>query len=179
MEIKTDIRIIKTKRKIKEVFAELLSKKEFKKITVTEIAKTAEINKGTFYLHYKDIYDLYAEVMKDDLSSRADSFSGYGDFLESPDLFVQNFLEFAKTNLLMPDLCTAIQEISVTDIIAELFRRKIYENNNLPVTAENNIRLDYIIFSFLFFLRNDNISGNLKTITQILSSVISSSFIHL
>ena len=51
-EKKEDLRVRKTKRNIKHALAQLLQTKPLNKITVTEIAKTAEINKGTFYLHY-------------------------------------------------------------------------------------------------------------------------------
>lgn len=55
---KTDLRIIKTKASIKREFMTLLQKKPVEKITVTELAEKALINKGTFYLHYQDIYNL-------------------------------------------------------------------------------------------------------------------------
>lgn len=41
-------------------------KKPIEKITVTELAKLAEINKATFYLHYSDIYSL-ADEMEDEV----------------------------------------------------------------------------------------------------------------
>ena len=47
-----DLRIQKTRAAIKSAFLELRRKKPIEKITVTELAKLAEINKATFYLHY-------------------------------------------------------------------------------------------------------------------------------
>lgn len=50
---------IKTRKIIKKTFAELLAeKKELDKITVTELVNRAEINRGTFYAHYDDIYSV-------------------------------------------------------------------------------------------------------------------------
>ena len=47
----------KTRKLIKTVFAEMLSEKhELGKITVSELVKRADINRGTFYSHYDDIY---------------------------------------------------------------------------------------------------------------------------
>lgn len=37
-----------------------MEEKEFEKITVTEIVKCADINRGTFYLHFEDKYDMIA-----------------------------------------------------------------------------------------------------------------------
>ena len=47
----------KTRKLIRKTFAEMLSeKKEMSKISVSELAKRADINRGTFYSHYDDIY---------------------------------------------------------------------------------------------------------------------------
>ena len=53
-----DIRIAKTKKGIISAFLELRSKKAIEKITVKALCEKAEINKSTFYTHFKDIYDL-------------------------------------------------------------------------------------------------------------------------
>lgn len=60
-EIKTkkeDQRSLITKRMIKEAFYELLQKEDISKINVKKLCEEASINRGTFYLYYKDIYDL-------------------------------------------------------------------------------------------------------------------------
>ena len=54
---KQDRRTRYTRQTIKNTFLELLTQKSFTKITVTEICKNAEINRGTFYLHYYDVHD--------------------------------------------------------------------------------------------------------------------------
>lgn len=50
----------------------LLEEKEYPKITVTEICRLAEINRGTFYLHYYDtadvLDDLLSEILKETTS---------------------------------------------------------------------------------------------------------------
>ena len=68
-----DLRIQKTKTNIFNAYIELREKKPIEKITVKELTDKAQISKQTFYLHYKDIYDLteqiekelIAEIMKD------------------------------------------------------------------------------------------------------------------
>lgn len=59
----------KTKKLIKSTFAELIKEnQELNKITVSELVKRADINRGTFYNHYDSIYDvaeeLEAEIIK-------------------------------------------------------------------------------------------------------------------
>lgn len=58
MEYSEDRRIIKTRKEIINAFNTLLNEKSFSKITIAELAKKANINRGTFYLHYLDKYDL-------------------------------------------------------------------------------------------------------------------------
>lgn len=63
------MRVIKTRKLIKEAFYEAVHEKGFAKITVSDIAGKAMINRATFYLHYKDKLDLLRsledEVLKD------------------------------------------------------------------------------------------------------------------
>ncbi len=61
-----DLRIQRTRNNIINAFIELRSKKPIEKITVKELSDLAIINKATFYLHYKDIYDL-SDSIEDEL----------------------------------------------------------------------------------------------------------------
>lgn len=61
-----DLRVKRTQTNITNAFIELRSRKPIEKITVTELARAAFINKATFYQHYRDIYDL-SESMETEL----------------------------------------------------------------------------------------------------------------
>jgi len=61
-----DRRSIKTKKAIREAFLSLMKEKRLNRITVSEISRKANLGRGTFYLHYNDVYDLY-EHIEDDL----------------------------------------------------------------------------------------------------------------
>ena len=67
---KQDRRTRYTRQTIKDTFLELLKQKSFTKITVTEICKNAEINRGTFYreavvpqMNYIIIFDVRDDVV--------------------------------------------------------------------------------------------------------------------
>jgi len=60
-----DLRKEKTLKAVKNAFIELRSKKPLEKITVKELSEKAEISKATFYLHYRDIYDLSETLQRD------------------------------------------------------------------------------------------------------------------
>ena len=59
----------KTKTAIHNTFLELRSKKPLEKITIKELCEKAQINKSTFYSHYKDIYDLSDQLETDVVAS--------------------------------------------------------------------------------------------------------------
>jgi AcrR family transcriptional regulator len=63
-----DRRVARTKRAIKKVFMEFLKEKPLNKISVAEISREADLGRGTFYLHYTDVFDLYNH-MEDELYS--------------------------------------------------------------------------------------------------------------
>ena len=59
---KEDHRTRLTKILIMEAMTSLLKEKPIQNITVKELCERAEINRGTFYLHYHDIYDLLEQI---------------------------------------------------------------------------------------------------------------------
>ena len=59
---KSDQRTRLTKMLIRKAFTELLREKPVQNITVKELCQTAGINRGTFYSHYTDIYDLLQQI---------------------------------------------------------------------------------------------------------------------
>ena len=54
--------IQKTKKAIRDAFAELLSEKDIHKITIKDIADTAMINRKTFYNYYAGVYAVVDEI---------------------------------------------------------------------------------------------------------------------
>ncbi len=63
-----DRRVRKTKAQLVKGLTKLMKTKSIKEITVRELADEVDINRSTFYLHYKDIYDM-VEKIENDLSN--------------------------------------------------------------------------------------------------------------
>ena len=61
-EEKTDLRIRRTKKSIRDAFFELISEKGFDSVTVKDITDRALISRNTFYLHYEDKFDLLNKI---------------------------------------------------------------------------------------------------------------------
>lgn len=64
-----DLREKKTLKNIKNAFLKLRAQKPLERITVKELAEQAEISKATFYLHYRDLYDLSARLQEEVIES--------------------------------------------------------------------------------------------------------------
>lgn len=59
---KTDLRIRRTKKSIRDAFFELIDENGFDSVTVKDITDRALISRNTFYLHYEDKFDLLNKI---------------------------------------------------------------------------------------------------------------------
>lgn len=74
-----DSRVRRTKKLIRQGLVELAKTKRINKITVKELTDYIEINRGTFYLHYKDVYDLVDALENElytDFDTKLSSYTG-------------------------------------------------------------------------------------------------------
>ena len=76
-------RIEKTKQSISNAFIDLRSKKSLEKITIKELCETAQINKSTFYVYYRDIYDLSDKIEDEIVSEVIRSLDTTGKIFEN------------------------------------------------------------------------------------------------
>ena len=58
-----DSEILPAKERLENAFWELLSEREYRKITVTDIVRTADVNRNSFYYHFDDIPSLLEEIL--------------------------------------------------------------------------------------------------------------------
>lgn len=61
-DVKTDRRVRRTKALLLQSLIQLMETKDVKDISVKELSDLADINRGTFYLHYSDVYDMLAQL---------------------------------------------------------------------------------------------------------------------
>lgn len=99
--IKGNRRVVYTKQAIKESILLLLKEKEIHQITVTDICKSADVNRGTFYTHYKDPYDLL-QTMEDELFHKIVKYIDETPVNEYSDSLLLNVLKLISENR---DLC--------------------------------------------------------------------------
>lgn len=55
---KADRRVIRTRSAIRKAFTDLLAETAYNKITITALAKRADVDRKTFYTHYSSVDNL-------------------------------------------------------------------------------------------------------------------------
>lgn len=60
--VKGDRRVRYTRMMLKESLMRLMESKSISKITIKELCEAADINRSTFYAHYRDQYDLLHQI---------------------------------------------------------------------------------------------------------------------
>ncbi|MCA1321014.1 TetR/AcrR family transcriptional regulator [Bacillus tianshenii] len=126
MDEKQDLRVIKTKRAIREALLKLVKEKDFAKVSVRDLCAYAEINRGTFYLHYQDKYDLLErielelldtlrELMSKRLANKMEHFVGHPEFL----------LQFATELFRYVDKEAEVFSMLLLDSVSPMFPNKL------------------------------------------------------
>lgn len=172
-----DIREIKTKRSITNAFIELRSHKPLEKITVKELSEKAEISKATFYLHYKDIFDLSEQLQKEVIGNILDIVGNPDSFLydmEATHKALQSAFVSYKTLI---DILFSGQQESLLPLFLEAEMKKaiFLKHPEYETDAAINTRLSFLIMgSFYAYLHNSRIfDANEvdRTISGILGSI--------
>ena len=95
-----DRRVRRTKKLLKDTLATLLTEKSINDITVKELVDIADINRGTFYLHYKDIYDMLNQIENEmiaDLEQITDKYPG-SVLRGTPKPYIEEMFIYIKDN---------------------------------------------------------------------------------
>lgn len=130
---------IRSKRLINDALADLLQEKPLDKITVTDVVKRADINRGTFYAHYRDIQDVVDHLIHQTFSFIRDAMIDQTGSIESIALVlltkIQDILEedlpfYQK--ILNSSASSIMQEQLVAVVIDFIFEQKdkFYQGTN-------------------------------------------------
>ena len=136
---KVDLRIIKTKKAIRQTFTDLMSRKPLEEITVSDVAAGAMINRKTFYAHYASIFDIVAEIEDEIVDSVQRLLEGkrLEDILENPyDLF-RDLNQILNNNI---DLYGRLLTVSGTSNLVQKIIRMIRQQ--VGVTYQDKAPLE-------------------------------------
>lgn len=142
----TDRRIRRTRELLTNALIALLKEKNLHEITVKELCDMADINRGTFYLHYKDINDMVEQIETDILTQYEELLAKYApaaladdpyDILYNLILFTDTYKDLFKS-LLYPG-----GDISFLIKIKSLFRRTYLDVWSASDAAINRAQIEY------------------------------------
>jgi AcrR family transcriptional regulator len=142
--IKGNRRILYTKKIIKESLIDLLQHKKIHEVTVTDICKKSDINRGTFYTHYKDTYDLL-KSLEDELFNQILEYIEETPVEDYKDVLLLKALELIEENKgLCKILFSKHMENNTIDRIIYVANKAQIDKliNNSKV---DNVFLDYFI----------------------------------
>lgn len=89
----TDRRVRRTKARLRQAMTQLMLEKDLSSITVRELTDLADVNRGTFYTHYKDIYDMIEQVENEIFSE------------------LEDLLDLHTSEIVQRDIAAVLQEV--------------------------------------------------------------------
>ena len=156
---KVDIRVIKTKKAIREAVLQLLGDKTIDDISITELAEVAQINRKTFYNYYQHPYQILDELE----AELAEEFVAAINASDWDDWYDGHSFDFHK---IFSCVTRSVQENK------ETYRHllKIKKTSDIMIKIENRLKIEAIEY-FSQYLNVDQ-----EFIVMIMEYVISGMF---
>lgn len=174
-----------TKLKIKNAFVELVNEKGMESLTISDIARKAKINRGTFYLHYVDKIDLLEQLETDVLLDLEVIFEKYDKGIAEDPIeiipyeailealkYVRN--DFAFVSALMNISGNSKMRERLKQLIRETIQKQIsgsenlsFQMGNLPPDYAQEILLSGILSIILLWIKK----GTLETPEEIAAMI--------
>ncbi|NLM21824.1 MAG: TetR/AcrR family transcriptional regulator [Peptococcaceae bacterium] len=147
MNFSEDRRITRTKAAIREALVSLIEEKGFEALTVKDIAIKANINRGTFYLHYKDKYDLLDQTLEDiarDIESILLEITNLSvaDFIngQTPSAIIIKVFEYFNANASLTQAILATKgNYALQNRIKKIMWHNLFEKNYAPFIKKENL----------------------------------------
>ena len=168
-----DRRVARTKDAIRKAYLDLINTKDSDKISVAEIARMANIDRKTFYLHYESPKDILIELLKEKVDELLEALHKT-EFFEEPirlDLLftcIQNLLEedqdtFRKLAIYSENdyFWNRIRQIAENAIVS------VYESQVTVSKAELQVYARFFcsgLLSLYLGWLNGNLDADLETI---------------
>ena len=116
---------IRSRKLISMALVDLLQEKPLDKITVTDVVRRAEVNRGTFYAHYSDIQDVINHIIEETfVHIKEKVFDGHKDISDIPHVLVEIAKEIVEGN---NDFCRKVMSSSASAFMEDQLVKLICE----------------------------------------------------
>lgn len=138
-----DLRIVKTRKNIREAFLNLRMKNPLEKIKVKRLCELAIINKTTFYKHYQDIFALSEEVENETITSIMNSFGGMNTLFTSPEGFCKGLYYAFKSH---EGIIMTLFSGRMNNLVDKVARKLGEHYPNLGSIPEKEIMVSFLLW---------------------------------
>ncbi|EFM08577.1 transcriptional regulator, TetR family [Paenibacillus curdlanolyticus YK9] len=154
MADKMDRRQQRTKQLLYDALMSLIEEKGLEHVTVTDIANRAEVNRGTFYLHYQDVPDMVQQLKEAVFEQmrtiivRIDPQQSiqYANKNEPYPVIIELFEELGKHADFYRVMLGPKGDLSYAIQLRKLISKNVYEKfNYLPRSNGLPVPIDYMI----------------------------------
>lgn len=157
-DINTDLRVVRTKESIRDALIDLIEEKGFEAVTVKDITTRAKINRGTFYAHYQDKYDLMNKCEEEFMQEMADMIiKNFPDIIAgieantpitTPFTIIVSIFEYIDQNRrFMKAMLGPKGDLSFQTKLKKFIWKTLFESNKNPFIKQENflVPAEYLI----------------------------------
>lgn len=156
--IKTDHRSKYTQMIVKQSLLKLVGEKPLNKITVAQLCEEAGINRGTFYNHFCDVFDVLDSIEQEFYDEIKAKFQNEKLYLVSNEFF-KNIMELVKENLKLINIILIDKDNSAFLKKALSFVRQRYISEVTEQFPNISVKTVENVFSY-------SINGSIGIITE-------------
>lgn len=155
-ENSNDRRVRRTKKLMREGLMQLMQTKPVKDISVKELSDLVDINRGTFYLYYRDIFDMVRHLEDELFESIGEIIVRFTSSSEQPSVlaFFTVLLQFVKENsnlfklLIGPNGDSQFSQ-RLSNTVRENYRIKLHATKTDIDETEFNHKYSFAIFGLI------------------------------
>ncbi|MBT9775933.1 TetR family transcriptional regulator [Clostridium sp. MCC353] len=148
---KQDRRIRRTQKLLKDSLTQLMKEKEFKNISVKDITDRADLNRGTFYLHYTDTYHLLQQMENEVLEDFQEMINCYGHSFKRDTMLpvLTPILDYIEENM---QICKILFENNAANDFVDRFHSLIRQNGLVIIKDTFPAANDAVVSCFFEFV---------------------------
>lgn len=169
-----------TKKAIAYTFKDLLKEKPFSKITINDIANKCDINRQTFYYHFKDIRDLVEWIcitetekqlnQKNKKEKWEDKFLDVFKIMEEEKIFVKNIYHSVSVEVLRNNLYKLVYPIIYNEI--DILGKNLKEEDKKFITDFYKYAFVSIVLNWIETGMNENPEIIVSKVSKLVTGTI-------
>ena len=143
----TDRRVRRTKAQLRAALNRLLLEKSPEEITVTEQTRLADVNRGTFNCHYKDVADMVEQIEQELFAEFAQLMDSYSATALRHGLrpILEDVFSFIRRNFDLLPIRTLKEQSAFLERFKSLLREKVSREWNGLYSFTNTDQREYYL----------------------------------